>query len=185
MISRLRANPADMNPGSMADIAFLLLTFFMVTTVIKEEEGLPILLPPFQEQPINKPVADHNLFRIQINSSDQLLINAVPRGNLDGLKEELKNFITNNGMRSSLPDSPMKAIVSLKADRGTSHSAFMNALDVIQAAYYEIYSARAGLSVEQYRKLNLNDKKQKAVYDKAREGIPMNISIAEPTHAVE
>ena len=180
---RNRSGAAEMNPGSMADIAFLLLTFFMVTTVMKDEKGLPLLLPPYQEQPISQPVTDRNLFKIQINSQDMLLINGTPRTTLEGIRDEIKSFILNNGALPTLSDSPLKAIVSLKADRGTSHHMFMKALDEIQGAYYEIYAERVELTPEQYRKLDLTIKHQKLIYDKGREGIPMNISIAEPTGA--
>lgn len=178
---RHRSGAAEMNPSSMADIAFLLLTFFMVTTVMKDEKGLPLLLPPYQEHPVSQPVQDRNLFKIQINSQDMLLINGESRTNLAGIRDEIKSFVLNNGKIPSLSDNPLKAIVSLKADRGTSHNMFMKVLDETQGAYYEIYADRVGLTAEQYRKLDLSIKSQKLVHDKGREGIPMNISIAEPT----
>lgn len=178
---RHRSGAAEMNPSSMADIAFLLLTFFMVTTVMKDEKGLPLLLPPYQEHPISQPVQDRNLFKIQINSQDMLLVNGEARANLEGIRDEIKSFILNNGKLPTLSDNPQKAIVSLKADRGTSYNMFLKVLDETQGVYYEIYAGRVGLTAEQYRELDLNIKSQKLVHDRGREGIPMNISIAEPT----
>lgn len=57
----------------MADIAFLLLTFFLMTTVINNEKGLMLLLPPLQQGPVTQ-IPDRNLFSIQLNSADQLLV---------------------------------------------------------------------------------------------------------------
>jgi biopolymer transport protein ExbD len=183
MNARHKSRPAELNGSSMADIAFLLITFFMVTTIFNEEKGLSLMLPPFQQHPITQPVHDRNLYKIQINSTDHLLINDAPKVNLDGVKDELRNFILNNGTVSTLSESPLKANVSLRADRGTSHKFFIQLLDEIQAAYFEIYAERAGISAEQYRELKLNESKEKLLYDKGKDGIPMNISIAEPTNA--
>lgn len=174
---------AEISASSMADIAFLLLTFFMVTTIISNEKGLALLLPPIQTEPNSKFISERNLFKIQINSNDQLLIEGTPRTNLDGVRDEIKSFVLNEGRDPRSSVSPAKAIVSLKADRGTSHRAFVSVLDEIQGTYYEIYAERVGLSSERYRMLDLNKKSEKKIYDKAREGIPMNISIAEPSKA--
>jgi len=181
MIIRNKSRTVELNPSSMADIAFLLITFFMVTTIFNDEKGLSLMLPPFQQHPITQPVHDRNLYKIQINSTDHLLINGVPNMNLDGVRDELKTFILNNGAVPTLSESPLKAIVSLKADRGTSHKVFIQVLDEIQATYYEIYAERSGIPIDQYRELKLNDSLEKVLYDKGKEGIPMNISIAEPT----
>ena len=174
---------AEISASSMADIAFLLLTFFMVTTIISNEKGLPLLLPPIQTQSQIQPVPERNLFKILINSNDQLLIEGTPRINLDGVRDEIKSFVLNEGGDPELSTSPVKAIVSLKADRGTSHGAFVTVLDEIQGAYYEIYAERVGLSPGEYRALDLTNPSEKNTYDKAREGIPMNISIAEATRS--
>jgi biopolymer transport protein ExbD len=183
MNARHKSRPAELNGSSMADIAFLLITFFMVTTIFNEEKGLSLMLPPFQSDPITQPVHDRNLYKIQINSTDHLLINGIPKINLDGVKEELKTFILNNGTVPTLSESSVKAIVTLKTDRGTSHKAFIQVLDETQGAYYEIYAERVKISVEQYLELKLNDDNERALYDKGRDGIPMNISIGEPIHS--
>jgi biopolymer transport protein ExbD len=171
----------ELNTSSMADIAFLLLTFFLMTTVIKDEKGLLLLLPPLVEDNIPLPIHERNLFNVQINSQDQFMVEGVRRDNIIGLREDLKKFIMNNGQDKTLSDNPNEAIVSLKADRGTSHRAYVAALDEIQAAYYELYAERVGITSEKFRSLDQNDNRERTQYDKAREGIPMNISIAEPT----
>jgi biopolymer transport protein ExbD len=178
-----RATPEIPN-ASMADIAFLLLTFFLVTTTIANDRGLSIGLPPPLDpnQPIIKQ-QERNIFTIQVNSSDALLVEGEPMEDVSGLKEDIKRFILNNGADPHLSDSPEKAIVSYKTDRGTSHKRFVQILDIIQGAYYDIYAERAGVTNARFREAasDPTNPESKAIYDKGREGIPMNISIAEPT----
>ncbi len=175
----------------MADIAFLLLTFFLVTTTISNDRGLQILLPPPPDPnaPIQK-FQDHNLFTIQLNSSDNLLVEGEPMSDVSGLKEDIKKFILNKGADPKSSDSPEKAIVTFKTDRGTSHKKFVEILDIIQGAYYDIWAERAGVTNKRFREAasDLNDSENKAIYDKGlgkrpdgTNEIPMAISIAEPT----
>ena len=176
-----KTGSAEVSTGSMADIAFLLLTFFLMTTVINNEKGLTLLLPQWSDEPIISDKHQRNVFAVQINSENEFLIEGEPRNSLAGVTDEIKKFILNNGVDPSLSVNPEEAVVSLKTDRGTSQQAFVAVLDVIQAAYYEIYAERAGISAKAFRELDLNDKAQKETYDMARTGIPMNISMAEPT----
>ena len=177
--------------ASMADIAFLLLTFFLVTTTISNDRGLQLLLPapPDPNQPEMK-FQQHNLFTIQVNSSDALLVEGEPMEDVSGLKEQIKEFILNNGVNPELSDNPEKAIVSYKTDRGTSHRRFVEILDIIQGAYYDIWADRAGVSNARFREAasNLAEAENLIIYDKGRgkrsDGsleVPMAISIAEPT----
>ena len=165
--------------SSMADIAFLMLTFFLVTTQIQNDRGLTLLLPPFVSTNMN--IHERNVFNVQINSNDQYLIEHERRQDLSGLRNEIKRFVLNNGREATLSDSPDAAIVSLKTDRGTSYRTYINALDEIQGAYYEIYAERIGISSDRFRSLDLSNIIQKNLYDRARRGLPMNVSIAEPT----
>ncbi|MBP9925088.1 MAG: biopolymer transporter ExbD [Cyclobacteriaceae bacterium] len=171
--------------ASMADIAFLLLTFFLVTTTMPNNRGLSIALPPPPEAtpPDEVKIQERNMFKIQINSSDALLVEGEPREDISNLREEIKEFILNNGKNPASSDNPEKAIVSFKTDRGTSHKRFIQLLDIIQGAYYDIYADQAGVSNEVFRNAasDLSIPQNKAIYDKGREGIPLNISIADPT----
>lgn len=178
--------------ASMADIAFLLLTFFLVTTTIANDRGLSLQLPPPPEAqpPEDVKIKEHNMFKIQINSSDNLLVEGEPMNDVSGLKEDIKKFVLNYGKDPTSSDSPAKAVVSFKTDRGTSHKRFIEVLDIIQAAYYDIYAERAGVSNERWRELSseLSDPENQRLYDLGRgrnaDGtleIPMAISIAEPT----
>jgi biopolymer transport protein ExbD len=174
-----KTGSAEVSTSSMADIAFLLLTFFLMTTVIKNEKGLTLMLPQWNNDPITEPVHQRNVFAVQINSSNEFLIEGEPRNSLAGVTAEIKKFILNNNADPSLSENPEKAVVSFKTDRGTSQRAFIDALDAIQTAYYEIYAARAGITPKAFRELDLTDKEQLKIYDAARKGIPMNISMAD------
>jgi biopolymer transport protein ExbD len=186
-----RATPEIPN-ASMADIAFLLLTFFLVTTTIANDKGLSLILPPPPEaqQDEEIKIQEHNMFKIQLNSSDALLVEGEPMGDVSGLKEDIKKFILNNGADPHSSDNPVKAVVSFKTDRGTTHKRFVEILDIIQSAYNDIYAERAGVTNARWRELSgeLDDPESSRLYDMGRgkkpDGtleIPMNISIAEPT----
>lgn len=180
MTSSPRRVSAEVSTSSMADIAFLLLTFFLVTTVMKENKGLVLMLPPLSDQPVSEPVHARNVFTIQINSTNEYLVEGEVRAQITGLRKEIQTFIMNKGADQASSDSPEKAVVSLKTDRGTSQAAFVKALDEIQAAYYELYAEQAGITPAAFRKLDLLNPQERAQYDKGRRGIPMNISMAEP-----
>lgn len=178
-----RATPEIPN-ASMADIAFLLLTFFLVTTTISNDRGLSIQLPPPPDpNQLEIKFQQRNLFTIQVNSSDALLVEGEPMDDVSGLKDEIKKFVMNNGADPKSSENPGKAIVSYKTDRGTSHKRFIQILDIIQGAYYDIYAEQAGVSNKAFRDAasDLSSEENKQIYEKGRKGIPMQISIAEPT----
>lgn len=185
-----RSTPEIPN-ASMADIAFLLLTFFLVTTTISNDRGLQLLLPP-PPDPNQEQIKfqEHNLFTIQLNSSDALLVEGEPMADVTTLQEQIKKFIMNRGADPKLSDSPEKAIVSYKTDRGTTHRRFVEILDIIQGAYYDIWAERAGVTNKRFREAasDLQNEENRAIYDKGlgkrsdgSNEVPMAISIAEPT----
>jgi biopolymer transport protein ExbD len=169
---------SEIPSSSMADVAFLMLSFFMMTTVIASEKGLTLTLPEWRDQPIEVPLHERNLYKIHINSNEAVMIEG-EFSTLVGLKETVKAFILNNGKDVTSSENPEKAIVSLKTDRGASHQVFVQALDEIQAAYYEIYAERVGMSVTDYRKLSSLIPQERLIIDRAKKGVPMNISLAE------
>src|SRR6187551_495922 len=191
-----RSTPEIPN-ASMADIAFLLLTFFLMTTTVANVKGLYIQLPPPPEalpKDMQVEIQERNLFKIQINSFDNILVEGEPwLGTNRELTDKLKLFILNSGSDPNSSDSPEKAIISFKTDRGTTHKKFIEMLDACQAAYYEIYAERAGVKVDRWREIisdpNLEtDPELKNLYNKGRDvkpdgsvGIPLALSIAEPT----
>ncbi|MDX5477796.1 ExbD/TolR family protein [Fontibacter flavus] len=197
----------EVNAGSMADIAFLLLIFFLVTTTIASDKGILNVLPPKQDP--NQPppeikLNERNIFNILVNANDQLLVEGEYLDNTDRLSEDIKDFILNFGspdeesiaLFNSLPaslrarakrdpgssDHPMTggAVVSIKTNRGTSYERYLEVLDQVKRAYFEIYAERVGLTSDQYRQLTGKTPAEKELLDRGKEGIPMAISIAEP-----
>jgi len=201
--------PAEVSSGSMADIAFLLLIFFLVTTTIANDKGILISLPPKPDPNEPPPVVeknDKNIYAILANSQDKLLVESEPyEGTMEELTQDIKKFVLNFGQPSaegvevynSLPsslksfinsngrlpdasDDPIEAVVSFKANRGTTYELYINVLDAVYKAYDEIYAERAGLTVEEWLTLDKSKDAQREIYAQAREGIGRNISIAEP-----
>lgn len=186
----------DIPNASMADIAFLLLTFFLVTTTVANDKGLQIQLPPPPEAlppDMDIKIQERNLFKIQVNSFDNVLVEGNPfTGTPQDLSEMIREFVLNNGADPNSSDNPEKAIVSYKTDRGTSHKKFIEILDAAQSAYYQIYADNAGVTVQKWLELSseLTDPENRRLYDLGRgrrpDGTveyPMNLSIAEPTKA--
>ncbi|NQZ76194.1 MAG: biopolymer transporter ExbD [Ekhidna sp.] len=194
----------EVSSGSMADIAFLLLIFFLVTTTIANDKGILMQLPPPPEPDQPEIIfQERNIFKILANSNDQLLVENEPYNKpMSELKEEVKDFVLNFGdpnqdgvdTYNSLPsqmksrakqssessDHPGKAVVSFKANRGTSYELYIDVLDAVQAAYNEIYAERVGISAQEFLQLDQSKDVEKRMYQQARAGIPKAISIAEP-----
>ncbi len=178
-----RENPT-INGAPMADIAFLLLIFFLVTTTIANDKGLSMLLPPRPDDIdiIDIKIQERNIFKVLINSADKLLVEGEPLNDPKLIREMCKEHILNYGSDPKKSDSPKAAVVSFKAARGTSYEMYITVLNELQGAYYDIYASRAGVSNKGWRDLasDLADPENKRIYLKAREGFPMQISIAEP-----
>jgi len=169
----------EINAGSMADIAFLLLIFFLVTTTIQTDSGLSVLLPPYVEVPPPPEKKNkRNVFAVQINGNNQLLVRGrpLPLSDIREIKTQLKTFIMNNGKDPNASDSPKLAVVSLLNDNGTSYEAYVGVYDQLKSAYNELWEESAqrkyGRSYE-----DLDRKERGAI----RSEIPLVISEAEPT----
>ena len=174
-----RVTPA-INSGSMADIAFLLLIFFLLTTTIVDNKGLFLVLPPDKDDQPKTEIKDRNLFSISINSKDRLLVENELWESVSPLRSRVKEFILNKNHDLSLSESPKKAIISLKTSRNTSYGTYLLVLDEIIGAYNEIYAERVNMSVKEFNSLNPTNNHHDQLIKRAKEGIPRNISIAEP-----
>ncbi|MEY3421206.1 MAG: hypothetical protein RIR48_1495 [Bacteroidota bacterium] len=166
----------EINAGSMADIAFLLLIFFLVTTTIAEDKGVLVKLPPYSEEPPpDVRLNTRNIYSVMVNAQNQLLV----RGELmkiEELKANAKIFILNPDKRSDMSDDPTKAIISIKNDRGTKYKTYLEVYNELKAAYNELWEESAmnkfGKNLEE-----LKPSQQKEIKD----AIPLVISEAEPT----
>lgn len=166
----------EINAGSMADIAFLLLIFFLVTTTIEEDEGILVRLPPWsEEEPDIQKLRERNVFSVLVNASNQLLVRG-EQAFVGELKDRAKEFIINPQRREDLAESPGKAIISLKNDRGTNYKTYLSVYNELQAAYNELRQEQAMAKYgKPYDELN---SEQRGVI---RATIPMILSEAEPT----
>jgi biopolymer transport protein ExbD len=177
----------EINAGSMADIAFLLLIFFLVTTTMDIDTGITRKLPPPVEDDTEIDIKERNIFKVLVNSSDRLLVEGAA-GDIRTLKEDVKEFMSNPGNREDLPEKDLvfiehlgevevsKGVVSLKNDRGTSYDMYIKVQNELTAAFAEL---RDELSMRFYGvkfdKL-VNEDRIKAI----QQAVPMAISEAEP-----
>lgn len=174
-----RRERAAIGTGSVADIAFLLLIFFLVATTIDTDKGIQAKLPPYEEEP---PIADvnrRNVLSILINANDELLIRGEEE-NVAQLKERTKEFILNPSNDESLAQNPVNAVISLKNDRGTSYNAYIQVYNELRAAYSEIHNE---VAMKRYGKSydDLDFEFKKSI----RNDFPLVISEAEPTDFAE
>ncbi|MCB0661758.1 MAG: biopolymer transporter ExbD [Saprospiraceae bacterium] len=133
----------EINASSMADIAFLLLIFFLVTTTIDVDKGILVKLPPWSdEKPDIQKLATRNVFSVLVNANNQLLVRGEP-ATLDDLRERAKEFIINPSKREDLAERPTKAIISLKNDRGTNYETYLEVYNELMGAYNELWDEEA------------------------------------------
>ena len=183
-----KSTPA-LNTTSSADIAFLLLIFFLVSTTMDVDKGIQRRLPPMPDE--NQKQQDikvnrRNIVVVRINSQDRILAGGVPM-DVTQVKEKIKEFIVNPTNSESLPEKEMKdiegfgqyavskGVVSLQNDRGTSYNAYLKVQNEIVRAFNEI---RDEFAMQNFgsKYADLDEEKQKIV----REAVPQSISEAEP-----
>lgn len=170
----------EINSGSMADIAFLLLIFFLVVTEIKTEKGIPVKLPPWSDEPPpDAEVNDRNAFIVLVNSRDELLVEGKP-STIKELKKQAKEFIANPRRLENLAESPRKAVISFKGNRGTSYEMYLSVYNELRAAYNEL---RNELAMREFRKpLEDFTEADSLAMDYIKEQLPYRISEAEPVN---
>lgn len=142
----------EVNAGSMADIAFLLLIFFLVTATISSDEGINRMLP--RECPTGMDctnnINERNILRIIISNNDEIMLedDIIP---IENLKEITKTFLDNNGdgscgycegvKNTESSDSPKEAIVSLQNGKQTTYKTYIAVQNELTKAYYELRQA--------------------------------------------
>jgi hypothetical protein len=140
----------EVNAGSMADIAFLLLIFFLVTTTIETDSGLNRKLPPMEDQVDPPIIREKNIFTVVVNKNDQLLVEE-ELTDIEDLRSLAVAFLDNGGgvgeeacdycqgeRDESSSDNPDKAIISLKNNRETSYKVYIAIQNELVAAYNEL-----------------------------------------------
>lgn len=166
----------EINAGSMADIAFLLLIFFLVTTQIAEDKGVLTTLPPWSDdEPDITKLKERNVYAVLVNANNELLVRNEPM-QARNLRKNAKEFISNPENRPDYAEKPEKAIISLKNDRGTKYETYIEVLNELKGAYNELRNEMAERTHgKPYEFLEKAD--QKVIRNK----IPLIISEAEPT----
>lgn len=190
-MARGKRKVPDINSSSTADIAFLLLIFFLITTSMDTDRGLARLLPPPPEDEKKDDntdkIKERNILQVYLNKDDALMC-----GNeyisIDQLRDKAKEFIANVNNSEHMPEKTQKNVdffgtsmvtdkhvVSLQNDRGSSYQAYISVQNELVAAYNEL---RDELAQEKWQLpyAELNEEQQKAV----REIYPQRISEAEP-----
>ncbi len=147
-----RKGAPEVNAGSMADIAFLLLIFFLVTTTIETDAGLDRMLPPIEPPDTDVVIKQKNIFTVSINKSGQLLVEEELM-NLEDLRNAAIAFLDNGGAPAGSPeycnycqgkrdasssDNPQKAIISLKNDRETPYKTYITVQNELVGAYNDL-----------------------------------------------
>ncbi|MFM2394126.1 MAG: hypothetical protein RLZZ546_2108 [Bacteroidota bacterium] len=166
--------PNEINAGSMADIAFLLLIFFLVSTQISDEKGLNVKLPRWSDEASKNVIIDpRNLLVIHLDENNQVKIkNEVIE--INSIKAIAQDFIKNENRDPLQSVSPLKAVISIKSDGNSSYERYTQVYNQLLAAYNEI---RNSISLSKYKEgfatLEENQKNE------IRQMIPILISDAD------
>jgi biopolymer transport protein ExbD len=192
----------EVNAGSMADIAFLLLIFFLVTTTIGVDQGINRLLPRYEENPPPPPINERNILRVLVNKDNQLLVNEQVM-ELKDLRQAAVDFLENNGTgqcaycqgkgNPKSSDSPDDAVISLMNDGQTTYETYIAVQNELVAAYYFLRDReckkRYGVTFREMEYV-YNDPASKAKegliddlkpkVEKIQKMFPMRLSEAEP-----
>ncbi len=197
----------EINAGSMADIAFLLLIFFLVTTTMNMDTGISRKLP--ERQPINsKPpiLKEKNVFVVMLNRNGEILVEGETYMKVDEIKDATIKFLDNGGGKGkdgsectyckgrkdpTSSDHPNKAVVSLGSARGTSYGDYIAVQNELVAAYNElrdrVANEKYGISFRELKEAAADDNNSKSKKDALKEKVkaikemyPMIISEQEP-----
>ena len=198
-----RRSTPEVNAGSLADIAFLLLIFFLVTTTIETDSGISRKLPPMQDEEVVPPVIkEKNIFQVIVNRNNDLLVEDELM-ELSDLREAAKAFLDNGGGVGpeacdycegagdpTSSDNPIKAVIMLVNDRQTEYGTYIAVQNELVGAYNELRDRTAqrlfGKSFQQMES-DFNDVRYTGNKDRLKEQIeqvrdmwPQKLSEADP-----
>ena len=191
-MARKKRSMPGINSSSTADIAFMLLIFFLTTTSMDTDKGLARRLPPPPDPNVKQnddlKVKERNVLQVRINKDNQLMVGS-DYMEVSQLRDKAKEFIANPNDEAKLPEKHLKNIpllggacmitekhvISVTNDVGTSYQAYIDVQNELVAAYNEL---RNELAEEKFGKsyIECNEDEQKAI----REFYPQKISEAEP-----
>ena len=177
----------EINSSSQADIAFLLLCFFLMTTSMDVDYGITRRLPPPVEQNDDDvKVKERNVMNVLINKNNKLMVNGRP-SDVSLLKEDAKHFMTPRPGDESAPEVEPKTIellgevlmskgvISLQNDRGTSYAMYISVQNELARAFNELKEEMAWKHFHKHLD-QLNEDQTKAIND----AVPVRVSEAEP-----
>lgn len=171
-----RREEPEINGSSLADIAFLLLIFFLVVTTIDVDAGIGLVLPPIPDDVEPPPVRERNLLNILVNAQGMVLLDEEPSA-ISEVRQRVKDFVDNPNNDPELSESPNDAIVSIKTDRRTPYNVYIDMLDEVMGAYAELRNQasqdRFGVPYSALEQNSVEEEEIKDMY-------PKRISIAEP-----
>ena len=200
-----RRENSEINAGSMADIAFLLLIFFLVTTTMDVDSGISRKLPEKSEDTPEVIIKEKNVLDITVNRNNQLLVeNEFVQ--VTDIRQLAMDFIDNGGGLSTPKDGnpgvpcdycngakdpassdhPTKAIISLQSDRGTTYGMYVSIQNEIEAAYNDLRNKRSLSLYQRTYKDMLRDYKDnpseslKEKINRLKDEYPQIISEPEP-----
>ena len=190
-MARKKRTMPGINSSSTADIAFMLLIFFLTTTSMDTDKGLARRLPPPPDPSIKQDniiVKERNILQVRLNKNNQLMVGSEEM-DIKQLREKAKEFIANPNDDGKLPEKHNKLIpllggnclvtekhvISVQNDVGTSYQAYIDVQNELVAAYNEL---RDELAKEKFgcTYIECNEDQQKAI----RDFYPQKISEAEP-----
>lgn len=183
----------EINAGAMADIAFLLLIFFLVTTTMDVDRGITRKLPPpVPEDQDPQEVKDRNVFVVLVNSADRLLVGSKKSGkkelDISQLRDEAKNFLRIHPNNPDYPEvkeekikglgtvNTSKGVISMQNDRGTSYDMYIQVQNELAAAVREL---RDEMAMKHFGK-KFNELEDEVAIQAIQKAIPVAISEAEP-----
>ena len=197
----------EINAGSMADIAFLLLIFFLVTTTMNSDTGISRKLPERQPDNIDPPILkEKNVFVVMLNRNGEILVEGDTYMKVEEIKDAAIEFLDNGGGKGkdgtnctyckgkkdeASSDHPNKAIISLGSARGTNYGDYIAVQNELVAAYNALRDRSSeemyGISFKELMESAENDEQDKAEktalkdkVKKIKEMYPMILSEQEP-----
>lgn len=187
-----RRETPEVNASSLADIAFLLLTFFLVATSMDVEVGIKDSLPSkimYDEPP---PVKERNVLRIVVNPDNQFMVEGT-ESNVKSISTYVYNHVTNNGLGDcefcppdspkdpTLSENPWNAFVLIQTNKATNYGAYISAKNEIDKGYEMVYTDYINRKYSKnYADLDPNEPQDRAMIEEAKSLFPKKSSEPEP-----